>query len=287
MQCTGILVGNESPKDNRTMDQFIGSEQAGTPLGKLLIALTEEIAWSAKYTVYASFGGKPFLNIRHPIFLSDQSLMMYDNAKTVLSVRGVEDAIRTHIHESRKGIQSAINMLQDRMDNLSRVLKEIDWDKARAAVLTAFGLDVSKDLEPYHETPKDLYAFGKMESEHIFVARKIGNEFTGGVARLDLSYVQWHTMPDGVSLNERHGVFWAALAKAFAARTFDILEKYLRCERIFVFEKSWNLSHPDDYHVVEKIILRIEASYNAIVIRFGDDNLPESAFIQKESINST
>ncbi len=290
MKCTSISTGSSSD-DRLTLEQFSGSEHAGTPLGKLLTALTGEAVWSNDYTVYASFGsGKPFLQVNHRTFLSEESLMIYDDAKTVLSVHGVEDAVRALIRDSQKAMHSSINLLQSRRDDLGRVSDKIMWDKARAAIVAAF--PQAADATPSHVgMENDLYAFSANKGERkgpIFVARAIDREFIGGTACVECNGFDWYKAGNGVEKGQRHYLFWAALARAFAAHRHAIPETDLRCERVFASEKPWEFPQPEPY-IVEKVVfdLLCEDENVVIEVNFGSDNLPERAFIQqKESATS-
>lgn len=288
MKCTSISTGSSSD-DRLTLEQFTESEYAATPLGKLLTALTGEAVWSNDYTVYASFGsGKPFLQVNHRTFLSEESLMIYDDAKTVLSVRGVEDAVRALIRNSRKGLQSSISLLQSRRDDLGRVSDKIMWDKARAAIVAAF--PQAADATPSNVgSGVDLYAFSA--SHHagpVFVARAVGGEFTGGSACVWCNSFGWFSAGDGIEKGQRHHLFWKALARAFVRSELDVSEEDLRHANVFASENPWDEQRLERF-TVEKVTFSDRKG--EIVVEFGSDNLPATVTVlpitQEEPAAST
>jgi len=277
MKCTGISVGSRSPQDNRTLEQFVESEQGSTPLGRLLVALTKETAWSGEYTVYGSFGEKhPHLYVRHESFLPERSLAI-GGTDNDLSLRGVENAVREHIKESQQGMRPAINILQSRVNELHRALDRIASDKARTAIVAAF-----PEANGVEQTPavhqSGLYAFGaKTARDQLYVARELDHEFVGGIARIDCNTLYWYQLQDGVEKGQRHGLFWAQLARAFAARELDIEEKDLWCESVSAIEKPWESPQVDQY-IVEKGVLR-NGPVERVIVEFGPDNLPAKAYV--------
>lgn len=274
MKCTG--TSGASPKYDRTFEQFAGSEQAKTPLGKLLIALTEETGWSSAYEVYANFGKEPYLCIDHPDFLTDVPLMITDAADgRLLSVRRVEDEVREHIQGSMESMEPAIRLLQGRKNNLGRTLGRITVDKARAVINTAFPEAVSLKLEHFLIGQGDLYAFGC--SDATFVARQVGNDFIGGVARIPLTLSVWYNAGDGVFENQRHGLFWTELARAFAAHELGVSRNDLIGGSVHANEKrfsEWFGKWEVDPYVVVSVALTSESQEMEIIVKFGTDNLP-------------
>ena len=276
MKCTGISLGNEHPKDSRTMEQFIGSEQAQSPLGKLLLALTEEKAWSSEYTVYASFDETPFLQIKQKTFLPERSLMIYDDSKVVLSIRGVEDAVRAHLNDSKESLLPAISILQSQANNLLRASEQIAVNKSRAVIVATFPEATGATLN-YYGAQRDLYSFsldpGRAPS---FVAREINYEFVGGVTRVGYNSFEWYRAGDGIEANQRHGIFWTALAIAFAARELQTPEDCFYCQKVFAEEKPFLWPQPAGYdpYIVKEVLLRIRHIGKGIYVKFGADNLP-------------
>src|SRR3989344_3805276 len=229
MRCNEITVGNRSPQDERTVEWLFENRQTQGPLGKLLIALIQELTWSDGYTVYASLDEADlYLTISHKTFLPDRPLVIKGETETAISVRGVENAIRAHIRESQEVNRPAISTLQGQVNDLDRTFDRINIDKARVAIIATFPEAALGDLEPIRANLEDLYAFGERNGEFIFVAREVGHEFIGGVARLEqLSRMRWYAMQNGALMNQRHGVFWAELARAFAARELKIAKNNL------------------------------------------------------------
>ena len=280
MKCAGISLGNSHPRDSMTMEQFVASEEAKTPLGNLLVALTQESVWSNDYTIYASLTERdPFLQISHPTFLPEGTLMFYDDGKAVMSVRSIEDVVRKHLRDSQKHIRPAISLLQSRVNELDRVFARIAWDKAKAAVIAVFPEAVNATPSPIGAEAQ-LYAFSHEPSRFVFVARCVDNDFVGGVARVERTSFEWYRAGRGIEKDQQDGLFWTALAQAFAAHTFDISKESLRFDSISVSEKPWKpgLSEP---YVVEKVVFiyRNEHENLPVEVVFGSDNLPERAFI--------
>lgn len=274
MKCTGISVGNNHPRDSRTMGQFVGSEQAGTPLGKLLSALVAENVWSDRYEVYASFGKEPFLNIDNPtLFLPGYPLIIREKDGDNLSVRKVEDMVRAHIRGTMESLRPAIDILQGQSNDLYRALDQIDTHKAKAAIVAVFPEAAETIPVPSEMGDGGLYAFSAgAGTAPVFVARAIDHEFVGGVARLNLSRSDWYMMGNGGGQHERHAKFWVALARAFAARKLQIQEDDFLGNGLI--RTQWeDRPQQADPHVVEKVVLRLPDSTD-VIVRFGSDNLP-------------
>lgn len=283
MKCTGISLGNTS-KDNRTLEQFVGSPEADNPLGQLLIALTNENTWSVDYTVSAHFhGDEPRMYISHDSFLPERSLSISADTSN-LSVRGVEDAVRAHLRESQESMWPAISILQHHVNGLYQTFEQIDTDKARAAVVKAFPEAKGAEYSPAMARG-GLHCFhnGGINQTPIFVAREINHEFVGGVARIiGCSAFEWYGMSDGVKASQRHGVFWIYLAIQFVAREFQVNEKEIYFQSISVTEKPFEVicvQPPIDPYIVEKVLLRITCHKKDVVVEFGSDNLPAKVYI--------
>ena len=286
MKCTGISTGNRHPEDSRTMEQFIGSEQANSSLGKLLIALTEETTWSAGYNVYASFEEEfPYLNISHTTFLSECPLIISHKTGDNWSVRRVEDAVRALLYDSQKSLRSSINILQGRAHNLRQMSEQITVDKAKAAIVAVFPEANSARYHSLATTRGGFYLFTTgAEATPIFVAREIDHEFVGGVARIDCPFSVWYRAEDGILTYQKNGLFWAALARVFAERKLGV--KDLLCENVFASEKPLEAIVAQlkvDPYVVEKVIMRIRfwPEGEKVVVEFGSDNLPTKAYMSE------
>lgn len=292
MKCTSISTGSSSG-DNLTLEQFTESEHAGTPLGELFVALTGEAVWSSDYTIYASFDGRrPFLQVNHRTFLSEGSLVIYNDGKTVLSVRGVEDAVRALIHDSRKALQSSISLLQYRRNDLERLSDKIMWDKARAAIVAAF--PQAADATPSNVGSEvDLYAFANKGMGPIFVARAVGGEFIGGTACVWRNSFEWFSAGDGIKEGQRHYLFWEALARTFVRSELDVSEEDLRHANVFASENPWDDQRLERF-TLEKAVFRVPSKIpknirddTFVVVEFGSDNLPARTFIQEQSAIET
>ncbi len=284
MKCVGIRIGGVNP-DKRTLKQFVGSAEAGSPLGKLLIALTQETAWSGKYTVSASFYEEPHLCIGHKTFLSEE-LNINIETDAEWSVRRVEDSVRKHLLDLQKSIRLAAKILQGKVNNMQQALDDIPANKAKAAVVATF--PEATDIGQFSSGRDDLCAFYKNDVDRspIYIAREIDHEFVGGVARVDCNAIYWHGLQNGIANNDRHKLFWTQLARAYAACRLGIPEKDLSFESIFVVKNPPTSLRVDPY-VVDKVVLRTRGEKDdiVIVVLFGDNNLPRS--VSPESSEQT
>lgn len=273
MKCTGISVGNSS-EGNRTLEQFIQSKLARSPLGQLFLALTFEKEWSSKYTVYASFGNEPCLIIGHQDFLPDRPFIIKGKkAYRPLTVRLVEAAIRAHLRDSREAVHLSVNILKEKIEKINEVLNRIDEDKAIGAINAAFLATVGIQLVLIPTLTNDLYSFYEDDQGPIFIARKIDGEFIGGVARIDCSILSWCREEDGILHNQRYGIFWIALAKAFVIHELKLLKDVMYCRSISASE---NPGDDDCRYTVEKVIMGMEG--RDVVVTFEND-LPASVIV--------
>lgn len=222
--------------DNIPMEHFVGSGLAATPLGQLLVALIEETIWSVEYGVCGYWGEKPCLEIHHSTFLSGHPLVI-DEASGIRSVRGVEDAVRAHLHSSQKRIESLIDPLQGKANDLYRTAVNISKCKAKAAIVAAFpeaGETALNSLGIQY----GFYLFAAdASSAPSFVAREIDHGFCG-IARIDCDSYAWYTAIGGIGKNQQLDIFWTALARTFAARELQIPEDTLECECVAAEENS-------------------------------------------------
>lgn len=277
MQCTGISVFYSS--NDQTLEQFIKSPQAETPRGQLVINLVDEHTWSDEYKLQVSFDTDENLqlSICHKTFLPDSPLVIPRDTGLVLSVQGVERAIRAHIRGSQLSIENSIRILQDTANNLQRVFDRIDTDKARAAIDATFPKEFN--LVPIVSTDKELYAFHHSNDNDegpIFVARKVDGEFTGGAARINCSVFRWFQTENGMLIDQRIGMFWATLAMAFAARKLRISEKTLYCINVCTNEKPFGTLEGS---VPTSVQLGIVRKSSTITVKFEDDGLPTKAYV--------
>ncbi|MDD2657825.1 MAG: hypothetical protein PHD04_04185 [Candidatus Pacebacteria bacterium] len=283
MKCTDIQIGDINSKDKPTLEQFAESAEAESSLGKSFLALTQETAWSSDYTVGAYLTDAPFqkprLVIKHETFV--RPLVIKDGTGTDLSLRGIEDAVRDHFRECKEWLQPTLSHLQGQINDLFRAREKITVDKAKAVIVAVF--PEAAEATPF-STPwgRDLCAFSTgMDEGPVFVVRMLDLEPAGGVARIDCHPGYWYGLGDGVEKNKMHGLFWAELARAFAARELQIPEKDLGCEDVVATEKPWEFPQVDPY-VVEKVVLR-DGPGERIVVEFGSDNLPMKAELSMAS----
>ncbi|MDP1707352.1 MAG: hypothetical protein Q8L30_02255, partial [bacterium] len=85
----------------------------------------------------------------------------------------------------------------------------------------------------------------------------------------------WYGLRDGIEKGQRHGLFWAELARAFAARELGVPEKDLLCDSVSATEKPWAFLQVDPY-IVEKVVLRTLGEKENVVVLFRG-NLPAKA----------
>lgn len=254
-----------------SLKQFEGVDFAGTPLGKLFLALIAETAWSSEYSVIINVHRGPELIINHPHFPA--KLVIWDSNWTDWSVRRVEDAVREHLGKQMGAVRAKVEPLQGQISAMDDALRRIDKAKARAALLAAFP-DVG-ELTLFSPDPADVYAFGTvMDHTPAYLVRMVNHEAVGVACLSDQSPLGWHVLSDGIAKHQRLGDFWIALAKSFAARELGIPEVDLtRCDEICVTEKPW--APKQDKYVVNKVVLRTFDD-RKIVVTFGVDNLPAS-----------
>ena len=271
MKVIGISVGISSPQDNRTMKEFIGSEWALTPLGKLFIALAEETVWSGEYRVAASFGSEPRLTVFHPTFLSDQPLEIVEGAG-ILSVKDVEDALRAHFRKSWEGIQSVMSVLQNTTSSLREASNRIEVDKAKAAIVAVF----PEAMAARHNHVLGTYDLSAFEGhdEQIFLARQIDGEFLHGIARIGMQPLHFY----GLKERDKRSCFWEALALAFAEKELGLAEGHLYSLKIEVEEKERVWPHPAGYDpfIVREVLFQERLVGDQVVVTFGANNLPAS-----------
>ncbi|MFA6408239.1 MAG: hypothetical protein WCW36_02075 [Candidatus Paceibacterota bacterium] len=98
---------------------------------------------------------------------------------------------------------------------------EIATRKAIAAIVLVFPEITDLCWIP-EANPHGIYAFSAGEEKPIYAARKIGPQFIGGVARLNISPAEWVATGDGVLPKQKLGHFWTALAMRFVALELHI-----------------------------------------------------------------
>lgn len=286
MKVSGISVGNTTPRDSRTMEQLVESEWAEILIGKLLIALAAETAWSGEYEVYAQLSGdKPYLNIRHASFLPERSLLIYPGPG-IEFVRDVEDAVRDHLKQSEDSLKPVLSLLQSKQSGLYYAREAIPIEKAKATIVAVF----PEAANAYHN---HLLGTGHLfvfvlngdgdRREQIFIAREMDGEFVHGITRVNTTATAWYLEKNDTDF-KKHCRFWEALAIAFAAKELGIPEKCLYCEKVDAEEKEWLWPRPIGYdpYVIREILFREQFHDDQIAVTFGADSLPASVMRHKE-----
>lgn len=176
-------------------------------------------------------------------------------------------------------MRPTIEYLNGQINDMRQASEDIAVDKARAAIVAAFSEAVDISQTPI-TAGRDLYAFHKKDIDHgpIYVARKLDHEFVGGVARIDCSASRWYGLRDGIEKGQRHGLFWAELARAFAARELGVPEKDLLCDSVSATEKPRTFLEVEPY-IVGKAVLRILGGKENVVVLFRG-NLPAWARLE-------
>lgn len=265
-----------------TLPQFRDcADYANTLLGKLFIALTEETIWSNEYAVHVSFIRPTCLTIAHKSFVPDGSALIIEKSDwTGWNVRRVEDAIRAHLDSMTKSARAKMESLQGQIVDLYSARENIDKEKARAALAAAF--PEAGEFAQFSPEPTEIFCFGKnMDATPAYLVRMIDHESVGVACLLDFSAVSWHLLNSGIKQNERHGVFWAALARAFAARELKIAESELMCDEVHAVEKPWEKGTAERY-IVGKVVLKSWGLSGKVVTTFGADNLPANVDLVPE-----
>lgn len=239
-----------------------------SPLGKFFLALLEDRTWSEKYTVNAFFAGAAMkLTVHNENFLPGTIVTI--KATDDLTIEAVENIVRKHLQEGQETVRPKIQALQRQVDNLQRTKDQIDKDKALAAIAEKFPEAVGAR---FLQIAGDLFAF--TIKDHVFVARQVKGEFTGGVVDSGFSQVRWYGLQDGIQPNEKHGHFWLKLARQFAAATLEMAADNLLCEKIFAEERpieQWSTLGKYD---ISRVILRIGQTKDTVVVRFSQ-GLPQ------------
>ncbi len=279
LSCPG---GDLSSAHDMTWEEFLLSSAAKTRLGRLLLDLVEEVIWSREYEVRAFFGRDSFLIIRHKSFLLDFPLTIHDDGH-FWPPRRVETMVREHLHLSEETLFREINDFMEKVAAMQSATNRITTDKAKAAILEVFPeAGGAKDVV---DSLYGLCAFAApLNRAAIFVARLIDGEPAGGVAQIRVSPFDWKQTKYGISDHERLGMFWVALAKAFAARELHglgITEESLEAYHAGIIAQENPDMEQKDPYIVRKIILRY-GSTPEIVVVFGSDNLPAKVLYEPE-----
>lgn len=275
MKYLGIAIGADGYALPANVTIYAFPQLAATPLGKLLAALTEERVWSGEYFVRGYFWVNRALEIHHQGFLPGKTLWIHaEDVTENTTVRDVEDAVRAHFRDSAKSLEPEIGRLHELQNNLRRASDRIAADKAKAAIVAVF----SEAVDSHFFAPNgavDLYCFtlGPGFGNKIFVARKVGSKFTGGIARIKMAGDTWHLL----SHVQQSQVFWEALAKAFAARELKIPEANLHDACVGMRAMTLGESASDDEIPPSVEAVSVEAPGGYVTITFDNNNLPVKA----------
>ncbi|MHB8913600.1 MAG: hypothetical protein ACYC4I_01150 [Minisyncoccota bacterium] len=264
---------------------FTESDLAKRGFGKLAIELVEESAWSDdyKFELFLSESNEmpPRLKINHAVFLPELPLVIYDDG-TAWTINRVEAEICDYLLESEKFIDHEFREFVEKQAALRKAREQITiTDKIWRNVIATFpDADIGKQVV---HSRYGLYAFATSSKKETFVARFINNETFCGAVRIAMPPLAWKQVPDGLADHEKHGVFWIALAKAFAAH--KLKELGITAEDLDLYQpgiiahENPNPEHPDP-NVVRRVMLRRHRE--EITILFGSDNLPAEVVLPPE-----
>lgn len=281
MKCTEIVTPGGSELSWNT---FAESDLAKRGFGRLAIDLAEESAWSDDFEFelfLSEVGTVARLKFSHAVFLPEFPLVIHDDG-TAWTINRVEAEICDYILESQRFIDHQFREWAEKQARLGEVRKKIIiTDKIWRKVIAEFpSADIGKQVV---HSRYGLYAFATPRKDEVFVARFIENDIFCGVARINLSPCAWKQVPDGLEAHQKHGMFWIALAKAFAARKLKALgitaEELDLYQPGIVAHENPNPDHPDPYVVRRAMLVRHEEE---TVILFGSDNLPAELILPPE-----
>lgn len=289
MKNTGISLDGNDPRATTSEIALMRGLANKTPLlWELFEALVAEDTWSREYNVYVDFVSTlPVLVIDHPTFLPDWPLVVY--VKAGMSVRNIEDAVREHYGESEKSLEPEIKHLQERKHALSCASNRIMENKAKAAIIDVFPETTVATLNSIG-VQDDLYCFTGPDPgiRPVFAARVISNDFVGGVACINDNAGQWYEAEVGIKTDQRHGIFWKALARTFAARELKIPKDSFYCQKVFSEEKPFLWPRPVGYdpYIVREVLFRQQFTDGQIVVTFGSNNLPGKVTVVADNEDS-
>lgn len=247
MKVGGISVGDSSPDDDRTLEQFASDPMAQSPLGKLLLELIKEAVWSGEYTVYAYFGpGRAidFLNITHPAFLEGQVLLVHGN-NCDLSVDGVERAVLTHIAAQLESLEEQGDMLKRKSVPLKKECSQIFRAKVKTEVVARF-----PEATTYHYfNQTDVYGYHCFVPEDdltkpVYVVR-LNQGYPASIARIDMGGFEWHCLDS----SHKRRLFWATIARAYVESGGLQKIPFGSDEQVFV-------ENVGGEHIVEKVVFK-------------------------------
>ena len=238
--------------------------------------------WSREYEIRAFFGRDSFLTIRHKSFLLDFPLTIHDDGH-FWPLSRVETVVHEHLRLSENTIYREINDFMEKVAAIQGATNRITTDKAKAAILEVF--PEAGGVKDVVDSLYGLCAFAApLNRAAIFVARLIDGEPIGGVAQIRVPPFDWKQTKYGISDHERLGMFWVAIAKAFAAQELHglgVTEEDLSAYHAGVIAQENPDMEQKDPYVVRKIILR-HGPAPEITIVFGSDNLPAKVIYEPE-----
>jgi hypothetical protein len=287
MKYCGIFVGTTRPQGSAIEYVIKGEPAERTPQEKLFVDLVAEDTWSRGYDIYVSTSDEQLtMVINHPAFLPDRPLVIREK-DSMMSVRDVEDAVRKHFHNSVESMEPEIKHLQDQRRSLSRASSRILEDKAAAAITAAFPETTTVGLKSIG-VQDDLYCFTGPDPgiKPVFAARVISNDFVGGVARINISGGAWYEAEVGVKKGQRLGIFWEALARAFAKEGLHYPEEFLERGEVDAEEKEFLWPRPVGYdpYIVREVRFRPRFTDEVVIVTFGANNLPVDAVLTKAEV---
>ncbi|MFA6408238.1 MAG: hypothetical protein WCW36_02070 [Candidatus Paceibacterota bacterium] len=255
------------------MKQFFESGLTETPLGKFFTELVTEDSWLAEYTIDASFNGIiSRLAIHHETFLP--GCVVTIKGGDDLTTQGVEKAIRKHLGDSRKSLYAQVQVLQRQADAINHTIDRIDLDKAWSVITSVFPA-AQNFLKVTGPDYYGLYSFfTSVHTGPVFVARKIADEFVGGVARMGVSPKEWSDMPDGINRHQKWGYFWLELARQCAEAQLGIPRKDLLHKEICTIGRF-----PDGRYHCERVLLETAAEKDLIAVEFRNDVPVDAAIV--------
>lgn len=285
MKNSGISLDPKNPRGSAGEIAMLREwANKNATLWELLQALMTEKKWSRNYNVYVDLvSAHPTLVIDHPAFLPDRPLVIREK-DGIVSVRAVEDAVRKHFHVSAESLEPEIKHLQDQRQSLSRASSRILEDKAAMAIIAAFPETNLSRLKSIG-VQDDLYCFTGPDPgiKPVFAARVISNDFVGGVARINISGGAWYEAEVGVKKGQRLGIFWEALARAFAKEGLHFPEEFLERGEVDAAEKEFVWPRPVGYdpYIVREVRFRPRFTDEVVIVTFGTNNLPVDAVLTK------
>lgn len=217
-----IKIAVKGEVRDTTMEDLVKSMWGATNFAKLVIALAEEKVWTSEYRGSAFFAladNAPYLRISHPAFLSEFKIR--HDSPYELTVDNVEKAVREHVSALTEILQKESLSLQIKSASLYDALDDIGTSKAKAALVAAF----PEAVEYHHFSPggfpmlRCFVSGDGITTSPIYVVRTVNDkEGAGGIAKVSVTGAEWYKTPFGVGEDQKLGIFWIELARAFVTR---------------------------------------------------------------------